>query len=119
MSDWSVVKNGYDQPVAATDVLFQLSTDGNSAASFCSAAVEYHQCHRNPRHFMTFRRKLFVRAAIGPAMPIATAMLLVASHISHPIPEPALALKRATIASERTDCLSFGFRSIQFVLSLC
>lgn len=51
-------------------------------------------------------------------MPIATAILLVASHISHPIPDPAHALKRAAIASERTDCLSFGFCSIQFVLSL-
>ena len=71
------------------------------------------------RHFTTFRRKLFVRAAIGPAMPIATAMLLVASHMTHPIPDPALALKRTTMASERTDRLAFGSFFILFVLSMC
>jgi hypothetical protein len=59
------------------------------------------------RHLMTFRRKMFARAAIGPAVPIATPMLLVASHMSHPIPEPALALRMAAIASERTNGLSF------------
>ena len=45
---------------------------------------------------------IFVRAAMGPAIPIATPMLLVASQISHPIPDPALAAKRAVIASERS-----------------
>jgi hypothetical protein len=51
-------------------------------------------------------------------MPIAIAMLLVASHMAHPIPDPAIALKRTTIASERTDGISFGFRFILFILSM-
>ena len=60
-----------------------------------------------------------MRAAIGPAMPIATAMLPVASHITHPIPDPALALNRTAIASERNDGLSSGLCSILFALPMC
>ncbi len=59
---------------------------------------------------------MFVRADIGPAKPIATAMLSVASHMIQPIPDPAIALKRAAIASESNARLSFGSCSIVFVL---
>jgi hypothetical protein len=69
-------------------------------------------------YFTTFRRMLFARAAIGPARPIATAMLLVASHVSHPMPDPAIALNKAAIASERADDLLFGFGSILPALSV-
>ena len=62
---------------------------------------------------------MFVNAAIGPAIPIATPMLLVASQMSHPIPEPVLAPKRAAKASERIDGLPFGFVSILFILLKC
>ena len=58
-----------------------------------------------------------MRRAIGPAMPIATALLPVASHMTHPIPAPPLAAKSA-IAAERPKCLVFGFCSIVFVLSM-
>ena len=69
-------------------------------------------------YFTTFRRMLFARAAIGPAMPIATAMLAVASLVSHPMPDPAIALNRTAIASERADDLLFGFWSILPALSM-
>jgi len=56
--------------------------------------------------------KKFVRAATGPATPIATPMLLVVSHISQPTPEPEIALSKAVIASARTDGLPLGFCSM-------
>jgi hypothetical protein len=108
--------------VAAIDCPFQTSVNGNSGSPLCSAEIEHNlhrEYHRHPSHLITFRRKMFVRAAIGPATPIATPMLLVASHMSHPTPEPALALSRAAIASERTDVLPFVFCSMLFFPKWC
>lgn len=108
--------------VAAIDCPFQASMNGNCVSPLCSAAIEYklhRECYPHLGHFNTFRRRMFVRAAIGPATPIATPMLLVASHMSHPTPEPALALSRAAIASERNDVLPFVCCSILFFLMLC
>jgi len=52
-------------------------------------------------------------------MPIATAMLPVASQIIHPMPDPAAALNRAVIASARSDGLSISFCSMLYVPSMC
>lgn len=71
-----------------------------------------HNDHTEIRHLITFRRKLFMSAAIGPAKPIAIPTWLVATHISHPIPEPAHALKIAAIASVRNDNFSLDLGSI-------
>jgi hypothetical protein len=57
---------------------------------------------------------LLVSAAIGPATPIAIAMLPDISHMAQPIPDPAIALKTTAIASERIDDLSIGFCSMMF-----
>ncbi len=51
-------------------------------------------------------------------MPIATPMLLVASQMSQPIPEPALALKSAAIASVRKDGMTRCFCSMVLCASI-
>ena len=56
---------------------------------------------------------------MGLAVPIPTTTLPVASIRAYPIPAPAQTAKRAAIAAERVDCLSFGCCSILFTLSMC
>ncbi len=52
-------------------------------------------------------------------MPIATAMLLDASHTAHPMPDPTIALTITAMASERIDGLLFGSCSTVCVPSIC
>lgn len=63
-------------------------------------------------HQMTFRKETLERAAMGTAVRIASATLLVASKLSHTIPEPLPAFHRAAIVSEPTDVLLLAFCSI-------
>ena len=76
-------------------------------------------CAGESHHLMSLRIIPLVRAAIGPAMPMDSAMLAVASHMIHPIPDPAPALKRTASASERRDDLPCVGSSMLIVTSMC
>jgi hypothetical protein len=58
-----------------------------------------------------------MRRAMGPAMPMLTAMFPVVSHKIHPTPAPPPAAKSA-MAAERPNRLSFGFFSIVSVRAM-
>ena len=113
-----------NDPSSATAATRRADCNCDGPPPFASAhglaAEQYQQCHRDLRHFLPFRSilrtKLLTRRAMGPAMPIPTALLPVASNRAYPIPAPALIAKIAAIAAERVDCLSFGCCSILFML---